>query len=225
MHDLAVESYRAKSVVLTVVSSDVKGASEAAAAFRDAQLSIALNTGQLLREVKPEEQVDYTRPDQYPLTREMIRKGVSLVPSEDQIRAELTQPVPSIPQEPHKKLWQVVLAVFLEALGIRDVVERFGPKVIDLVTGDKFLTTAFDDLAKAVARQDMALVALRTEQILDYLFGLAGPLETLLGEAAAAEMFAAIGARFVPFLGWALWIASFVIAIADNWEDIRPFLE
>jgi hypothetical protein len=150
----------------------------------------------------------------------MQRSGVPLNPPAEIIEAELAHLTPEAQPASGESLWSVLLDILLETFGIRDLVRA---KVVDLVAKNQSLKSLFDDLAEAVLHRDLALVALRTEQVLAFLFGpdMLYTIETALGRAALEEILGVIGAQFVPFIGWALLIASFIIAVAHNWDKLQ----
>jgi hypothetical protein len=191
--------------------------------FLGAQKAILTTLLGPLAEIPEAQRINYVCGTRIGLAIEFRNQGVALVPPPSIVVAEYSRPTPQIqPPAPTESLVDVLIDILFDTFGINTRIR--GAIATIFRTGR--ISVLFNGLAEAVAQRNAALVALRAERLFAAIFG----EETLVaigaavGRAELQRILGTIAARFVPFIGWALWIASFIYAIHKNWAKLAPHL-
>jgi hypothetical protein len=132
------------------------------------------------------------------------------IESEDFISSDLK----SGSGKPSETISGYLLSKLLGALGGGIIL---ADRVIDLIIG----SPEFEYLKSAWKLKDWALVRHQLKRLLEYIFGKAfwKQIVVELGEDGALKLMKRFGARFIPFIGWALIIGSFVWSLAQEWGE------
>ncbi len=106
------------------------------------------------------------------------------------------------------------IKVVLFAIGIE--------ALFDLVVGDAAIMKVFVKLWQAVLKRDLALVGVLLEELLGLICGkqFRKAIAKKLGKKAAAKLIGRVLAKLIPFVGWALLIASIIYAVYQHWDEL-----
>jgi hypothetical protein len=188
--------------------------------FLAAQQEICLTLRRTLVEIPEGQRINYVCGANIGVAVQIQEQNIPLVPTEDQVIAETKRPSGAIaPPAPSETLVDVLIDILLETLGINSQVRGGIAKFFQ----DSPIKTLFNELAQAVTQRNAALVALRAERLFVAVFGRQTLVQiaALIGPAEFRLLLGRVAARFVPFIGWALWAASFVYALHKNWARLQ----
>jgi hypothetical protein len=190
--------------------------------FRAVQRDLLERLGSTLREVPENQRINYVCGEHIDLAIEIQSHNVGLIQPPSIVIIEITRPVPVIQPTPQESLLQVLWDIFWDTLGINQSIRG---ALTRLFSGGPW-AQLFDELVAAVARRDAALIALQAERLLAAIFGreALAAIARAVGEAELRRILVSAAARFVPFIGWAFWIASFLLALHRNWTKLQPYL-
>lgn len=106
------------------------------------------------------------------------------------------------------------IKVVLFAIGIE--------ALFDLIVGDAAIMKVFVKLWQAVLKRDLALIGTLLEELLGLICGkqFRKMLAKKLGKKAAAKLIGRVLAKLIPFVGWALLIASIIYAVYQHWDEL-----
>jgi hypothetical protein len=169
--------------------------------------------------IPAEEAVIYSEPSQTMLAEQMTERGVPLVP---------LAPTPVIPGEPSQpasgELIEVVGAIVKDAFGIKEL-NASGLAQVDSELGLSGITARIGGMVRA---NNWALAAAYFRALLSQLSAAAQTvpaLQTAIGEQAVKELLAGVSARFAPFLGWPILIASILFSIKKHQARLLAALD
>jgi hypothetical protein len=212
---------QAQSLLDFVVEAGDEQQPDAVNRFYVEQRDISHAVASILNKVKPEEWLSFASPLEFELATEMAFRHVRLVPTNQDVSAAIERPLPSVDEE-GEPILDVILAIVLDALDIYDDVKE----IKEFFSRNHRLKAALIVLASSIkeARKDQrfAYVATNLRQFLQLIVAheTLTELEGKLGKEKVARLLTRISSRFVPFIGWALFVASLLASIYRNWERL-----
>src|ERR1043166_7811056 len=183
---------------------------------RDISYALA---GILNTKVRPEEWLSLVSPLEFELATEMAFRHVRLVPIEHDNSAAVERSLPSVDDREGEPILDVILAIILDALDIFDDAKA----IKEFLTSNHRLRAMFIILASSItgALKDrrFANVAMNFRKFLELLVAreTLTELEAKLGKERITRLLRRVSSRFVPFIGWALFVASLLASIYRNW--------
>jgi hypothetical protein len=168
--------------------------------------------------IPAEEATLYAEPAQAMLAEQMTERGVAVVP-------EAAAPViPGGASEGSGELIDVVGDIIKDAFGVKDLnVQGLMQIATELAVLD-FISR----IGGMIRANNWALAAEFLRALLTQLGAAASAIPAIqkaLGEQAVKEILTAVSARFVPFLGWPILIASILFAVMKHKNRLLSALE
>ena len=160
--------------------------------------------------------LDYVLPAQYDLALAIIDAGLSLEPS---MVTELHTGAAVPPQGRVEQRSDVIADIIMQVLIGSDFSMYLQFRTALNILG---LDSVLINLSKAVSDRSWATAFVLVRRILETLLSSKGraTIGSQMGQNALRQMLSSVAARFVPFIGWLLLIASIIQAIKDNWDRI-----
>jgi hypothetical protein len=146
---------------------------------------------------------------------------IRIAPKPDEVEAAVKEPLPQIEPQPDAAAGDVVLAVVLAALGV-ETAER---AAVAPLRDDTALAAALKDTTAAVKARTYGLAALELERLMR-LIVLPRNIERLSGgdPTKARMVYRRLVLRFVPFIGWPLFVALLLAAVYQARDTTAPVL-
>ena len=168
--------------------------------------------------IPAEEATLYAEPAQMMIAEQMAERGVPVVPP------TATPVIPGGSSEGADELLDVVGDIVKDAFGVRDL------NVTGLmqVASELALLDIMGRIAGMIRSGNWALAAEFMRALLTQLGAAAAAfpaIQTALGEDALKEILTAVSARFVPFLGWPILIASILFAVMKHRKRLIAALD
>jgi hypothetical protein len=214
---------QAQSLLEFVVDAGEEQQSDAVDRFQVEQREISYGLASILNtKVKPDEWLSFASPVEFELAIEMELRHVRLVPTERDFAATIERPLTSVDNEEGEPILDVLLTIILDALDIFDALKE----VKEFLNNNHRLRAMFIVLVSSIkgALKDrrFADVTMNFRKFLELLVAheTLTELEAKLGKEKIARLLASISARFVPFIGWSLFVASLLVSIYRNWERL-----
>ncbi len=172
----------------------------------------------VLSGIPAEEAILYTEPAQTMIAEQMTERGVAVVP-------EAAAPViPGGSSEGPGELIDVVGDIFKDAFGVKDL----NVQGLMQVGSELALLDIMSRIGSMIRANNWALAAEFMRALLTQLGAAAAAIPAMqkaLGEEAVKEILTAVSARFVPFLGWPILIASILFAVVKHRNRLLAALE
>ncbi len=169
--------------------------------------------------VPAEEARIYSEPAQTMIAEQITEQGVPLVPQER---------TPIIPGEPSKpasgELLEIVASIVKDAFGVKEL----NASGLTDAASELGLAGIMGRIGEMIRSNNWALAAAFLRALLSQLAGAAQTVPALqkaFGEQAVKEMLAGVSARFAPFLGWPILIASILFSIKKHQDQLMAALD
>jgi len=168
--------------------------------------------------IPAEEATLYAEPSQTMIAEQMAERGVAVIPE---------APTPVIPagsSEGSGELIDVVGDIIKDAFGVKDL----NVPGLTQVASELALLDIFSRIGGMIRANNWALAAEFLRALLTQLGAAAAAIpaiEKALGEQAVKQILTAVSARFVPFLGWPILIASILFAVMKHRNRLLAALE
>jgi hypothetical protein len=179
------------------------------------------------------QRIDYVSATQIDLSYDIQRRGVPLIRSDlvdpERVRVVVPAPVTKAPpppppdHDPMNLVW-VLFDIFVDTLGAGE-----GVKVIAKAIARQELTRLFGEMADllvvAQGGKDVALIAMYAEKIFTIVVSrpVLDAIVAKLGQQEVERLLVLVAARCTPFIGWSLWVISFIYAVHKNWKELTPY--
>jgi hypothetical protein len=168
--------------------------------------------------IPAEEAAIYAEPSQTMIAEQMAERGVAVIPE---------APTPVIPagsSEGPDELIDVVGDIVKDAFGVKDL----NVPGLTQVATELALLDIFSRIGQMIRANNWALAAEFMRALLTQLGAAAAAIpaiEKALGEQAVKQILTAVSARFVPFLGWPILIASILFSVMKHRNRLLAALE
>jgi hypothetical protein len=213
---------QAQALLDFVIDAGEEQQSDALDRFQLEQREISFDLASVLNtKVRSEQWLSFVSPLQFALANEMESRRVRVVPTESDVDAIVERPLPNVVSEDGEPILDVLLDIIVDALDLSD----------DMKTIKEFLNSSrvraiFFMLASSIraALKDrrFAEVATNFRRFLELMVDreTLADLEAKLGKEKVARVLARVAARYVPFIGWSLFVASLLVSIYRNRERL-----
>jgi hypothetical protein len=190
--------------------------------FETQQREISPMLANIINPLKEEEQLQLTTPREYALALSMVQHKVPLAPPSTELDQSIKRPLPSLDPAPQDTLLDVLLDIFMDALGIKEL----GKVAKNLILADTSLKQILMRIGNAVRAKQYGEAALQLERLLAVL---ASPrvmilIEQQVGEKAVRQILTQFATRFVPFIGWGYTVTCLLVSIYHNREKLAKLL-
>jgi hypothetical protein len=220
---IGVRARQAQALLDFVVDAGEEQQGDAVDRFQAAQREISNGLANILNtNINPEGWFSFVSAPEFDLANEMETRQIRLVPNQDILTAVVERPVRSVNAEDGEPIFDVLLKILFDALGI------YGPAqdIIGFLKNNERVKGMFVVFASSIkgALKDrrFAEVATNCRRFIELIVSheTLADLEAKLGKDIVARLLNGIAARFVPFLGWSLFVASLLVSIYYNREKL-----
>lgn len=166
-----------------------------------------------------QEAIIYSEPSQTMFAEQMTERNVPLVPQE---RVRVISGEPSQPAS--GELIEVVASIVKDAFGLKEL----NASGLADVASELGLADIMARIGGMIRSNNWALAAAFFRALLSQLAAAAQTIPALqkaVGEQAVTEMLAGVSARFAPFLGWPILIASILFSIKKHQDRLLAALD
>jgi hypothetical protein len=207
---------------LTVADGPERGGS-AVRRFRAEQASLARDLATIFNSRVSEDDwllVAPTRELDLVLTMQPL--GIRLVPTSREVEAALKQPLTRIEPLANEDAEDVLLAMVLANLGLG----RRGDALIARLKAEESLSAALKDAAGAVKVHRYGLAAFELERLMRIVTAprIVATIAEQRGGSFMRTVYKALVVRFVPFIGWTVFVALLLATIYYNRDTTAPML-
>jgi hypothetical protein len=207
---------------LTVADGPERGGS-AVRRFRAEQASLARDLATIFNSRVSEDDwllVAPTRELDLVLTMQPL--GIRLVPTSREVEAALKQPLTRIEPLANEDAEDVLLAMVLANLGLG----RRGDALIARLKAEESLSAALKDAAGAVKVHRYGLAAFELERLMRIVTAprIVATIAEQRGGSSMRTVYKALVVRFVPFIGWTVFVALLLATIYYNRDTTAPVL-
>ena len=216
MQTIATAKGQAENLLAVALYS--KLSPENAKTVESANEKIFASLSGVLSGIPPEEAILYAEPAQTMLAEQLPERGVPLMP-------DAALPViPGGASEGSGELIDVVGDIVKDAFGVKDL----NVPGLMQAASELALLDIMSRIGAMIRAGEWALAAEFMRALLTQLGAAAQAipaLEKALGQQALKEILTAVSARFVPFLGWPILIASILFAVMKHRNRLLAALE
>lgn len=219
LRPLGAYQNRAGDLLVAVAAESIDLPTEARKQYRGEEAKVIRGTAAVMMKVPPGNQGDYVLASAYGWASYFASSGGVLLPAPEAIEKELSREPKFEPRQEKEGLFDVVLDIVLDTLGVKEIADALKDVALNR---NAALKEVFRNLTRAFEQKNAAQAALEFEKLLRLLVspGVIQELEKKLGREVMVKVMGRIALRLVPFLGWALWVASFIVAVEHNWQGI-----
>lgn len=220
--DVGRLSRRADNLLrLTVADGPEHGAS-AVRRFRTEQIGLSRDLATIFNSrVSEDDWLLITPVRQLDLALAMRPLVIRLAPTADEVEAAIQQPIAQIEPLTGDTAEDVLLTIVLGALGLPRHVALF-----EQLRNDRDLVAATEGTAGALKSERYGLAAFELERLMwaMVLPSTVAAISDDLGKDAARTLYKSLVVRFVPFVGWTLFVTLLLATIYFNRDTTAPVL-
>ena len=220
--DVGRLSLRADNLLrLTVADGPERGAS-AVRRFRAEQVVLARDLATIFNSrVSEDDWLLVTPVRELDLALTMQPLVIRLAPTSDEVEAVIKQPLPQIEPLAGDTAEDVLLTIALGALGAERHVALF-----EQLRNDRVVAAATEGAAGALKSERYGLAALELERLMRVMVqsGNVKAVADDLGKDTPRRLYKALVVRFVPFIGWTLFVTLLLATIYYNRDTTAPVL-
>ena len=220
--DVGRLSLRADNLLrLTVADGPERGAS-AVRRFRAEQVGLSRDLAAVFNSrVSEDDWLLVTPVRELDLALTMQPLVVRLAPTSDEVEAAIKQPIAQVEPLAGDTAEDVLLTIVLGALGVERHVALF-----EQLRNDRTLAAATESAAGALKSERYGLVALELERLMRVMVqpGIVAAIAEDLGKDTPRRLYKALVVRFVPFIGWTLFVTQLLATIYYNRDTTAPVL-
>ncbi len=216
MQTIATAKGQAENLLAVALYSNLS--SENSKVIESANERIFGSLSGVLGGIPTEEATLYAEPAQTMITEQMAERGVAVVPP------AATPVIPGGASEGSDELLDVVGDIVKDAFGVKDL----NVSGLMEVASELALIDIMSRIAGMIRSGNWALAAEFMRALLTQLGAAAQAIPAMqkaLGDEALKEILTAVSARFVPFVGWPILIASILFAVMKHRKRLLAALE
>ena len=216
MQTIATAKGQAENLLAVALYSNLS--SENSKVIEAANERIFKDLTAVLGGIPAEEATLYAEPAQTMIAEQMAERGVAVVPE------AATAVIPGGSSEGSGELIDVVGDIVKDAFGIKDL----NVQGLTQVATELALIDIMSRIGGMIRSNNWALAAEFLRALLTQLGAAAAAtpaIQKALGDEALKEILTAVSARFVPFLGWPILIASILFAAMKHRNRLLAALE
>ncbi len=216
MQAIATAKGQAENLLAMALYSNLSVESGKAIESANERISSALSA--VLSGIPAEEAALYAEPAQAMIVEQMPERSVAVMP-------EAAIPViPGGSSEGSGELIDVAGDIFKDAFGVKDL----SAQGLNQIATELAILDIMSRIGEMIRANNWALAAAFMRALLTQL-GAAAPavpaIQKALGEQALNEILSALSARFVPFVGWPILIASILFAVKKHQNRLLAAVE
>ncbi|HEY1311012.1 MAG TPA: hypothetical protein VGF02_08685, partial [Pseudolabrys sp.] len=146
---------------------------------------------------------------------------IRLAPISEEVEAAIKQPIAQIEPLAGDTAEDVLLTIVLGALGVERHVALF-----EQLRNDRTLAAATEGAAGALKSERYGLAALELERLMRVMVrpDTVAAIADDLGKDTPRRFYKALVVRFVPFIGWTLFVTLLLATIYYNRDTTAPVL-
>jgi len=216
MQTIATAKGQAENLLASALYSNLSA--ENSKVIESANERIFASLSGVLSGIPAEEAIVYAEPAQTMIAEQMPERGVAIVPE------AATPVIPGGSPEGSGELIDVVADIIKDAFGVKDL----NVEGLTQVASELALIDIVSRIGGMIRSNNWALAAEFLRALLTQLGAAAAAIPAIqkaLGEEALKEILTAVSARFVPFLGWPILIASILFAVMKHRNRLLAALE